>query len=192
MASTELDNLALLRRARQAEPDAHIIYRPHPDVEAGHRKGALADELVLNWADTIARDSPVAALLEQADTVHVISSLTGFEALLRGCEVVTHAMPFYAGWGLTLDCAPVPARRARVRSLDELVACALILYPRYIDPVTRLPCTPEVLVARLAGRDQARARLTPLIALRRAQGALRRLLAGRLARPAANAPGHAL
>ncbi|WP_323982225.1 capsular polysaccharide export protein, LipB/KpsS family [Novosphingobium aureum] len=192
MAGTDLDNLALLRRARKAEPDAHIVYRPHPDVEAGHRKGALPDELVLNWADTIDRESLVAALLEQADTVHVISSLTGFEALLRGCKVVTHAMPFYAGWGLTLDCAPVPARRDRVRSLDELVACALILYPRYTDPVTRLPCTPEVLVARLAGRGQARARLTPLIALRRAQGALRRLLTGRFALPAANAPEHAL
>jgi capsule polysaccharide export protein KpsC/LpsZ len=30
------------------------------------------------------------------------------------------------------------------------VAASLILYPRYLDPVTRLECPPEVLVERLA------------------------------------------
>ncbi|MBA3730078.1 MAG: capsule biosynthesis protein, partial [Sphingomonas sp.] len=35
-------NLELLRRARQHAPGAHIIYKPHPDVEAGHRVGAIA------------------------------------------------------------------------------------------------------------------------------------------------------
>jgi capsular polysaccharide export protein len=34
--------------------------------------------------------------------------------------------------------------------LDALVAGALILYPRYRDPVTGLPCPPEVLLGRLA------------------------------------------
>jgi capsular polysaccharide export protein len=35
-------------------------------------------------------------------------------------------------------------------TLDELVAGALLLYPRYQDPVTQLPCPPEVLLDRLA------------------------------------------
>ena len=64
------------------------------------------------------------------------------EALLRGKEVITHGMPFYAGWGLTRDLRPLPPRRGRRRTLDELVAGTLILYPRYVDPVCRLPCGP--------------------------------------------------
>ena len=42
-------------------------------------------------------------------------------------------MPFYAGWGLTQDRLRC-ARRTRVRSLDELVAATLMLYPVYVDP----------------------------------------------------------
>jgi capsular polysaccharide export protein len=87
--------------------------------------------------------------------------LSGFEALLRGRRVVTHGRPFYAGWGLTEDRDP-PPRRGRRLSLDELVAAALILYPRYRDPVTGLPCPPEVLLERLAAAPApppARARL---------------------------------
>lgn len=178
-AGAGLDNLALLRQARRAEPQAHLVYRPHPDVEAGHRKGALAPSQVLRWADAVDSKTPLAALLQRVDAVHVISSLTGFEALLRGCAVVTHGVPFYAGWGLTRDLGPVPARRERRRTLDELVAFALILYPRYLDPMTRLPCSPEVLVARIAA--QAAPACGPLaggalVTLRRAQGALQRLL----------------
>jgi capsular polysaccharide export protein len=41
-------------------------------------------------------------------------------------------------------------RRQRRLTLDELVAGSLILYPRYQDPVTGLPCAPEVLLERLA------------------------------------------
>ncbi|MDZ7895374.1 MAG: hypothetical protein U5M50_10680 [Sphingobium sp.] len=53
--------------------------------------------------------------------------------------------------GLTRDLGEVPARReARTLSLDALVAGVLILYPRYLDPVTGLPCPPETLVARMA------------------------------------------
>ena len=32
-----------------------------------------------------------------------MTSLTGFDALLRGKRVVTYGQPFYAGWGLTED-----------------------------------------------------------------------------------------
>jgi capsular polysaccharide export protein len=41
-------------------------------------------------------------------------------------------------------------RRQRKLTLDELVAGSLILYPRYQDPETGLPCAPEVLLERLA------------------------------------------
>lgn len=168
------DNRALLARARQAEPGAEIIYKPHPDVEAGHRKGAIPDAEILRYADRIEREAPIAGLLDQIDGLHVISSLAGFEGLLRGIEVITHGQPFYAGWGLTRDLGPPMPRRGRACSIEEMVAAALILYPRYLDPVTRLPCPVEVVVERMA---QGRARIGgPLVRARMAQGRLRRLV----------------
>lgn len=169
-----LSNFELLRRARMREPDAFIIYKPHPDVEAGHRKGRIDDSAALALADRIERDAPIAALLDAADALHVITSQAGFEGLMRGKPVTVHGVPFYAGWGLTEDLGPVPARRTARRTVDELVAAALIQYPRYLDPVTRLPCPPEVLVDRLVGnRGQVG---STLVYVRRAQGALRRLM----------------
>ena len=162
-------NLELLRRVRALDPDAEIWFRPHPDVDAGHRKGAVDDEDALKQADRIVRGGSMADLLEQVDAVHVLTSLTGFEALLRGCEVTCHGMPFYAGWGLTRDLSPPPSRRCRTLTLDQLVAGVLILYPRYLDPVTGLPCEPETLVARMIAGEAVN-RLTWMTRIRRWQG----------------------
>ncbi len=90
------------------------------------------------------------------DELHVNSSLAGFEALLRGKPVTVHGVPFYAGWGLTSDRGAVPDRRTARRTLDELVAAALLLYPRYLDPETGLPCPAEVLVRRLTAHTVPR------------------------------------
>ncbi len=141
--------LALLRSVRQAAPDAYIVYKPHPDVEAGHRAGAVPDSEALGFCDQVVRGVSMAALLDQVDAVHTLTSLTGFEALLRGKPVTTYGQPFYAGWGLTTDRNP-PARRSRRLTIDALVAGTLILYPGYIDPVSLLPCGPEVVLDRLA------------------------------------------
>jgi capsular polysaccharide export protein len=167
-------NRDLLARARAAEPDAFILFKPHPDVDAGHRAGRIDDAEALRWADRVVRDVPMPALLGVVDGVHVLTSLTGYEALLRGCDVTVHGGPFYAGWGLTRDLGRPLPRRTRRLSLDELTAGALILYPRYLDPVTGLPCPPELLIRRLAA--QARPRQTLLIRGRRLQGWLRRAL----------------
>ena len=166
------DNLHLLSRARAAEPDAEIWFRPHPDVDAGHRPGAIPDAEALRHADRIVRGGSMAELLDTVDKLHVLTSLSGFEALLRGRDVTVHGTPFYAGWGLTTDLAPPVARRTRRLSIDALVAGALILYPRYLDPVTNLPCQVETLVARLA--DQASPRMTLLHRIRVVQGRLSR------------------
>lgn len=163
-----LGNRGFLAEVRAAEPDAFVIFRPHPDVTAGHRAGHVADGAALAHADLVDRESPLMPLIGRVDAVHVLSSLTGFEALLRGKDVVVHGQPFYSGWGLTRDLAGQPGGRGRRLPLEALVAGALILYPRYLDPVTRLPCTAELLVERLAasaGRSSS-----PLVRLRRMQG----------------------
>jgi capsular polysaccharide export protein len=167
-------NLALLERARQVEPDAYIIYRPHPDVQAGLRRGHLNDGTVLGLADIVDTGAPLMALVQAVDDVHVLSSLTGFEALLRDCPVTVHGMPFYAGWGLTRDLAQPNGRRGRQLTIDQLVAAALILYPRYLDPVTRLPCGPEVMVERMASGSTPP--LSWLIRLRMMQGRIQRFM----------------
>jgi capsular polysaccharide export protein len=169
-------NLELLRRVRAEAPDAYILYKPHPDVEAGHRRGAIADEACRGLADEVVRGVPISQLIDLADEIHVNTSLAGFEALLRQKPVTTHGVPFYAGWGLTKDLGSIPSRRSARRTLDELVAGALILYPRYVDPQTGLPCPAEILVRRLAlGGDELAA--GALVGLRRLHGRVKRQLA---------------
>jgi len=167
-------NLDLLRRARAAEPDAHIVFKPHPDVDAGHRRGRVPDSEMVRYADEIIRGESMPSLLARVDAVHVLTSLTGFEALLRGLEVTVHGHPFFAGWGLTRDLAGPLPRRTRRLTLAELVAGTLILYPRYLDPVTELPCPPELLLDRLARGWQPKR--TWLIRLRQLEGRIARLL----------------
>lgn len=170
-------NLALLARVRAARPEGYIIYRPHPDVDAGHRAGALTDEDVLRHADVICREGAMTRLLERVDEVHTLTSLTGFEALMRNKPVTTYGQPFYAGWGLTEDHAPLP-RRTRKLTIDQLIAATLLLYPRYVDPLTHLPCGPEILIERFGRPDLWRP--SPLMQVRRLQGIARKAVSRRL------------
>lgn len=142
-------NLGLLRAVRETAPDAYIIWKPHPDVETGYRRGYLPARKAAQFADLVLTQGDIRPIFAQVDSLHTMTSLAGFEALLRGLPVTCWGMPFYAGWGLTTDMGNCD-RRQRKLTLDELVAGSLILYPRYQDPVTGLPCTPEVLLERLS------------------------------------------
>ena len=106
-----------------------------------------------------------------ADAVHVNTSLAGFEALMREKPVTTHGVPFYAGWGLTRDLGAVPKRRDAPRTLDEMVAAVLLMYPRYLDPVSGLPCPAEIIAERLTN-GMGSAGL--LVTMRRLQGRIMR------------------
>jgi len=124
-------NGMLVARVREANPEAYLIYKPHPDVLAGNRKGALLPEEE-TLVDSIESERSVVACLDAVDEVHTHTSLVGFEALLRGLPVTTYGFPFYAGWGLTKDQGPHP-RRTRRLQLSELIFGALIAYPRYYN-----------------------------------------------------------
>lgn len=169
-----MTNLDVLRTAREARPDAFIIYKPHPDVESGNRQGVLPDATALRYADSILRDFPMGRLLPLVHEVHTLTSQTGFEALLRGVRVFTYGGPFYAGWGLTEDRQAFPRRKARL-SLDELVAGALLLYPSYYDWQTGSFCRAEDVCCRLLQPDgQMRGRVWARLATV-ARGFLRRM-----------------
>lgn len=143
-------NQTLLAETRRLNPGSIIIFKPHPDVEANLRPGAVDAEQALRHADMVVTGADPVALIEAVDEVWTMTSLLGFEALLRGKAVTCLGLPFYAGWGLTRDLCPAPARRQARPALVQLAHAALIAYPRYIDPITGHPCPPEVVVERLA------------------------------------------
>ena len=129
-------NLALLEAVRRSRPDAFLVYKPHPDVMSGNRRGALELKTTFSLVDHVETELSVVSCLDSCDEVHTMTSLSGFEALLRNRRVVTYGQPFYAGWGLTEDRfgdGPAFSRRQRRLTLNELVAGALCRYPLYWD-----------------------------------------------------------
>jgi capsular polysaccharide export protein len=135
-------NFELLRQTKQNHRDAFVIYKPHPEIVAGRQSCGPDEPKCAEIADQVVTRARMGQLLSMVDEVHTMTSLAGFEGLLRGKRVTTHGQPFYAGWGLTTDFLPLE-RRSRRLSLDELVAGALILYPLYISQVSGRYTTPE-------------------------------------------------
>ncbi|MBK1973910.1 capsular polysaccharide biosynthesis protein [Campylobacter sp. TTU-622] len=138
-----LSTLDLLKEVRAKNQDAYILFKPHPDVLSGNRKGLKDEKIILEFCDEIIKNCSIDSAIKIVDEVHTITSTSGFDALLRSKKVFTYGMPFYAGWGLTIDKFKCE-RRTRKLKLEELVAGALIMYPRYINPKTKTLCEIEV------------------------------------------------
>lgn len=153
-------NIGLLQAVRRANPQAHIIYKPHPDVLAGLRQRGIDETEASRWSDEIVGDVSISAMMNRVDEVHVLTSLAGFEALLRDIPVTTHGQPFYAGWGLTHDMGLTPEvamRRSRRLNLDQLVAATLLLYPTYVSRRTcRYTTAEQALSELIAWRNENR------------------------------------
>ena len=135
-------NIGLLEAVRKANPDGYIVFKSHPDVLAGMRAMGAGEDESLRWCDELVTDAAMGHLLMAVDEVHVLTSLAGFEALLRCKPVTCYGLPFYSGWGLTTDIVP-NSRRCRQLSLEELVAGALIEYPLYMSRISDALITPE-------------------------------------------------
>jgi capsular polysaccharide export protein len=117
-------------------PNAQIIYKPHPDVLAKHRPEQSDPKDVEHIAQVLTQSISLADSFHGVDHVYTITSLAGFEALLRGIRVTCLGAPFYSGWGVTDDRQDTP-RRTRSLSVNEIFAAAYILYPHYLDPIKR-------------------------------------------------------
>ncbi|WBA82910.1 capsular polysaccharide biosynthesis protein [Endozoicomonas sp. GU-1] len=143
-------NRDLLQRVREhlADRNTFIVYKPHPDVVQAGRAGHLPEAQALQWADRVVADVDIFDCIQRCDELHVMSSQAGFEALLQNKTVHCWGMPFYAGWGLTVDHMSCPRRVVR-RSIDELVYITLCLYPRYVHWRTGRFTTPERLIRQL-------------------------------------------
>ena len=142
-------NAELLAAVREKRPTSYVVYLEHPDVADGNRPGQVDAETLAHCANEVLTGVPAAALMASVDEVHVLTSLTGFEALLRGIPVVTYGRPFYAGWGLTEDALVFP-RRSPGLSIEGLTAGTLVLYPTYWDWTTNQFCRPEDVCGRLS------------------------------------------
>lgn len=148
-------NLGLLQAARTACPEAYIVYKPHPDVLAGNRKGHAALSQACAIADHVETQVSLISCIEACSEVHTMTSLSGFDALLRGKRVVVYGRPFYAGWGLTEDRLPV-YKRQRPLTMDALVAGTLLRYPVYWDADLKGYTTCEAVLSNIV---QTRERL---------------------------------
>nr|WP_246345040.1 capsular polysaccharide biosynthesis protein [endosymbiont of Lamellibrachia barhami] len=143
-------NRALLEAVRKSAPDAYIIYKPHPDVLSGNRKGQRKTRHP-PYFDQLVTDISISQCLDAVDEVHTMTSLVGFEGLLRDKQVTTYGLPFYAGWGLTTDKHKLDRRNRRNRSvtIDELTAGCMVVYPRYINGFSRAFSSPEIAISGL-------------------------------------------
>jgi len=130
-----ITNNDLVRLAAAENPDAEIIYKPHPDVLNGVREAQSNPADVEHLCRVLRESVPLAQSFETIDKAYAITSLGGFEALMRGIPLTVLGCPFYAGWGLTDDRQPNP-RRTRRRTVEEVFAAAYLLYPRYFEPTT--------------------------------------------------------
>lgn len=149
-------NQDLLRAVRSNHPGAYIVYKPHPDEVSGNREGSAGDPESL--ADETVTEVDILDCLAAADSVHTLTSLTGFEALLRGKPVTTYGQPFYAGWGLTTDIYPVD-RRGRTLPVEALVYGLLCVYARYVDWPSGQPTIPEAIIKTLSDPSAEQGRL---------------------------------
>ena len=147
----------MIEEVRFNNPDAYIIYKPHPDVEAGLRKGKIVWDEIKHLIDQVEKNVSIITLFEYIDELHTITSLSGFEALLRNIKVYCYGLPFYAGWGVTVD-RHTCARRQRKLTVDELAFSVLVEYPVYNIPHTRqlqVPlATPEHVMQQICKLQQ--------------------------------------
>ena len=144
----KINNNDLVRIAYEENPDAQIIYKPHPDVLFKRREALSDPNDVKDIALVVKESIPISQALDTIDHLYTITSQVGFEALLRNIKVTTIGLPFYAGWGLT-DERQSCSRRTRVLTVDELFAGAYILYPKYYDYSLKKTLTPEESLDRL-------------------------------------------
>ena len=146
-------NAALAELARAENPDANIVYKPHP---AAFKKPALKRsyiDAVAEIADgTIDSSLRLADCFPRADRVYVMSSGAGFESVLHGRPTRVAGVPFYSGWGITddVDASIRTQRTGKVeKTVLEVLYATYVLYSKYRDPVTGEQLGVEDVIERL-------------------------------------------
>ncbi len=135
----------MLKAAIEENPEADVIIKTHPDTIGTNSIKPKCYYRNIKSHDNIYRLTEAInplSIINYVDKVYVCSSQFGFEALMCNKEVHTFGMPFYAGWGLTIDAQKCD-RRNRTRTLEELFYIAYIYMAQYINPKKNEPCEIE-------------------------------------------------
>lgn len=121
------------------------IIKTHPDALVKNYERAkcyYSSEDIKENVYLMAEEINPISLLEIVDKVYVCTSQLGFEALMMGKEVHVFGMPFYAGYGLTIDYQKCE-RRKNNRTLEEIFYITYINYSYYVNPEKEERCEIE-------------------------------------------------
>ena len=140
----------MLEVAIKENYNADIIIKTHPDALVKNSERAkcyysLDDLERYEKRENIhlmSEEINPISLLEIVDKVYVCTSQLGFEALMMGKEVHVFGMPFYAGYGLTIDYQKCE-RRTNLRTLEEIFYITYINYSYYVNPEKEERCEIE-------------------------------------------------
>ena len=144
LADDEKSFKKMLKTAIEENRNADIFIKAHPVVSKGHFADIEEKEKIHILTDAI---NPI-ELLQQMDKVYVVSSQMGFEAAFCGCEVHCFGMPFYAGWGITLDYVNCLRRKKR-RTIEEVFYVAYVMATTYVSHKKNAVCEIEDVVEEL-------------------------------------------
>ena len=100
------------------------------------RKNLSGQECSIYVDEILSKDVDCISAINASTEVHVITSLLGFEAILREKIVFVYGFPFYWGWGLTNDFFEnivLSKRRGKKLELKEILWIAYGIYPKYIN-----------------------------------------------------------
>lgn len=132
----------MLQKAITENPDADIIVKTHPDTMSGavggYFTGLQQEDNIYPMTEPI---NPI-SLIKYCDKVYVCTTQFGFEALMCNKEVHVFGVPFYQGWGLTID-EQICERRTNKRTIEELFYISYIMYSHYVNPETQTRCEIE-------------------------------------------------
>jgi hypothetical protein len=131
----------MLLNAINDYPEYEILIKRHPDAVSGGKSSYFNDSNVgftkhLNRVYLIDYEVNPHSLFDIVDKVFCVTSGMGFEALIQGKEVHTYGMPFYAGWGVTIDQLESERRTAK-RSINDIFHFSYIICSRYYDPINK-------------------------------------------------------
>ena len=126
-------NIELVKKARKENKGKRILFRPHPDIFSKDKKTEL--DAIKNIAEVLDPSYSLYDSFYLASTVYVISSLSGFEALIHGKKVVVFGTPFYSNWGLTDDRVKIERRTAKL-DIATLFKVVYDIYPKYLHPIS--------------------------------------------------------
>lgn len=121
----------MVRLAKKENPQAEIVYRPHPEVYKGYQNSKFDKSNVEFFATIQNPELDIISSIEKSDHIYTICSLGGLEALIRGKKVTLLGRAFYGGWGLTDDRTSY-INRDRSLTLLELFLGTYVIYPKYL------------------------------------------------------------